>query len=527
MSPEPTHRLPTDFTAAYGSGALADFFELPPGDTAAALTLDRPVDRERLARALERYARKLGAPAAVLENVEKLRHPQARAVVTGQQTGLLLGPTFTLSKAVTAIRLARQLDTPERPVVPVFWLATQDHDTAEVDHTYVLDGDEALHRLAVELPRDVPVGRVPLSRAMVSQVLAGLAACSPAPRFLPEVTALLEETAASVATFSDWFGAVLMRLLGEEGLVPVDPLQPDLAALTTGVLRAELEQPGRSTAAINEAGDRLAALGFEPQLGRGANATNLFLELPGAGLPRRVLLRLQGRSFFAEGRELSRAELLARLEDDPTLITPAAGLRPVVQDALLPTAVAVFGPGELRYVAQLRGVYRAHGVAMPLAWPRAVATVLEPAAQRLLERYGLSAVRFRGAPRAELERVLLERHGFAERFGSAVEQVEETFERLLGEVQGIDPTLGGTVERGRRHLELTLRRLRDKSAAALAERDATTRRQFARLEAHLLPLGQPAERVLTPFSHALKFGLEPLLERFLALEPSGEQELRV
>lgn len=519
--------VPTDFTAAYRSGALNDFFDVAPGSVQQALQADRHCKRSQLADALQRYAKTIGAPQAVFDNLEKLRHPNSRAVVTGQQVGLLLGPTFILSKAVTAIRLASSLDTPERPVVPVFWLATQDHDAAEVNHAYLLDADETLHRISVELPAGVAAGRVPVSRAMLNKVYSGLGALTPRPRFLDEVRGLVDQ-AAQTGMYGSWFAALLTQLLGQQGLIIVDPLQPDFAALTADVIRAEIRDPERSSYAINEAGTRLKAIGFEPQLGRGAHATNLFLEVPQSdGLPQRTLLRSENGSFYADGQRYEPRDLLAMLDADPTVITPAAGLRPVTQDFAIPTSVLVLGPGELRYVAQLRGVYQEHGVPMPLAWPRASATVIEPSAARLLRSLGMDAATFVSKDASALETLLLERSGYLERFNRAADTLEQTFAGLLREVGAIDQTLEGTVTRGKRHLEMTLERLRGKSAAALLRRDADTARQFARLNAHLLPLGQPAERVLSPFSHALKFGVQPLTQLFMQLEPSGAQQLEI
>src|SRR5690606_22648640 len=147
---------------------------------------------------------------------------------------------------------------------------------------------------------------------------------------------------------------------------------------------------------------------------------------------------------------------------------------------------------------------------MPLAWPRAAAAVLEPAPRRMLEGLGMSAAAFRARHEAELERLVLERSGRLESFQRATAAIEASLEQLLSDAEGLDPTLLGTGERGRRHLEMTLQRLRGKSARALLLRGEVASRQFARLRAHLLPLGQPAERVLSPFSHALKFGVQPL-----------------
>jgi len=518
---------PSSFLERYRAGELSDFFDLAAGDVEAAMAVPRDADRRRLAAVMRRHARRLGAPDAVFRTIERLEHPASRAVVTGQQTGLMLGPGYTISKAVTAIRLAQRLDREDGPVVPVFWLASQDHDTEEVDHAYLLDGEEQLHRIGVSLTAEVAAGRAPVTSAMVRAVTDGMAALRPEPPFLVEATGLLEDAAAGAETYADWFASTLYRLLGEAGLALFDPMQADAAELLRPVLERELSAPEATVAEVNEAGRRLKRLGFSPQLGRGSEATNLFLETEDEDPPRRVLLRHEGRNFRLEGRALTAAEVRARLDADPAALTPAAGLRPVVQDAVLPTAAVVLGPGELRYFAQLRGVYAQHGVAMPLVWPRATATVLEPPAARILDKYDLSVASFQADPGGCLERVVLARSGHGQRFRSASDELEGLMERLLREVAGIDPTLQGTVERGRGYLEATLERLRGKTAEALEREDAITRRQFERLRSHLLPLGQPAERVLSPFSSILKLGVGPVMRAFLSIGPEGDFELRI
>lgn len=515
---------PVDFQTAYRTGALADFFTLEDGDLAAALRLPRAQDRASLAAAIRPHAERLGAPPAALANLERLALPGSLAVVTGQQTGLLLGPSYTLAKAATAILLARRLDTPERPVVPLFWLASQDHDAAEIDHAYLLDGSSCLRRVSVELPEGVAAGRVPTSQAQLDAVLASFGKLTPRSRCEDEVRDVLGKAFERSASFADWFGATLYELLGQHGLVLIDPLEPAIAERFSHVIERELAEPLITPKAVNEAGERLKLLGYEPQLGRAADATNLFVELPDQAGPRRTLLKRAGKAFTAEGREFTLAELSAMLEADPTSITPAAGLRPVTQDALLPTAVFVLGPGELRYVAQLREVYEFHDVAMPLAWLRASLTLLEPVSARLLKGLGLSAAEFRRDPEGLLAQLLLERHGHASAFSRTTQAIEGSYGELLAAVDGIDPTLAGTVARARRHLDISLDRLRAKSSAALSRKDAKTRQQFQRLGAHLLPLGAPSERVLSPFSHALKFGVAPVVDRFMTMEPSGEQE---
>ncbi|MEX2536770.1 MAG: bacillithiol biosynthesis cysteine-adding enzyme BshC [Trueperaceae bacterium] len=517
---------PPPFVTHYLKGELAAFFSLPVGDTVAAMA--RPLDRPRaaLADALRQDAKRLSAPVAVHDSLDRLAHPESRVVVTGQQPGLLLGPAYTLSKAMSAIRLARRLDSEERPAVPVFWVAGQDHDTEEIDHALLLDGEEQLQRIALELPSGAPSGRLPYRLEWGRSIIRGLARVSGRPEHLAEATALVEEASAAAESYADLFSALLYRLLGDEGLILLDPTRSTLAPFFGDVLKRELSDPLASVGAIVAAGEELQRRGFDPQLGRGREATNLFLEEDEEGVPRRQLLRYDGSRFHTANRSYARADLESVLCEEPARLTPAAGLRPTTQDAVLPTAAFVVGPGELRYMAQLRGVYEQHEVPMPLVWPRATSVVLEPPTRRILERYGLDYESY-SAQRGEiLDRVLLTRHGHGEAFEEALARLESEGEELHHRVAGIDPTLQGTVERGKERFTRTISLLRGKAAEALARQDVVTTRQFARLEAQLFPAGVPQERCLTPFSFFLKFGCGPMMTFYREMGVSGEYLLK-
>lgn len=513
------------FVERYLAGELAPFFELRPGDTDTALArrLERP--RGALADALRREAERLGAPEPVLGALERLAHPESRVVVTGQQPGLLLGPAYTLSKALSAVALARDLDSEEAPVIPIFWVAAQDHDTEEIDHAHLLDGQESLHRLELELPVDVPSGSLPLRSEWTRMICEGLQRAAGRKEYLQEALELVTTSAATADSYADLCSALLYRLLGRDGLIILDPTRPGLAPLFGEILERELEDPLVSVAAINDAAGELRKLGLEPQLGRGREATNLFIEEVDEGLPRRQLLRYDGRGFHTSRRSYSVVELKTLLCEEPGRLSPAAGLRPVTQDAVLPTVAFVAGPGELRYLAQLRGVYAHHDVPMPLIWPRASAVVLEPPTKRILQRYGLDYPAYAAAREEALERALLERNGHAESFEAALVRLDAEAEELRRHVESIDPTLQGTVERSRVRVEQAIELLREKAVAALARQDDTTRRQFERLEAQLFPGGVPQERSLSPFSFFLKFGVGPMMSLYRSIGASGEHLL--
>lgn len=520
-------QAPASFLARYRAGDFDDLYGLPAGGIDAGLARPSRHDPDALADALAAQANARGDRSAQLAAIERLRDPAARAIVTGQQAGLLLGPTFTLSKALTAMRLAERHDRDDRPVVPVFWVASQDHDAAEIDHALLLDRAERLHRVSLPLPDDLPAGRTPLRPAWRASLGAQLGELDvPAPH-RRRAEALLDEAWDGAGSVADLFARLLSALLGDAGLVVLDPMRPDVARLFAPVLEAELDDPLAGPAAIRAAGDALKARGVRPQLGRGEGATNLFLQESGG--PRR-LLRVAGGRLHPDGRPertMTAGDVARLLRDDPAALTPAAGLRPVVQDAVLPTAAVVAGPGELRYFAQLRGVYQRHGVAMPLVWPRATATILEPPVARILDRHGLRAADVVADPEGTMRDALLRLHGHAERFGSALRRLDDEVAALLAAAEGIDPTLAGPVERGRDVLETTIARLRAKSGDALARRDALTTAQFERLRAHLLPGGSPQERTLSPFSFFLKFGVDVVMSRLSTLAPEGDQVLPI
>src|SRR5690625_917797 len=320
--------MPDRFTNAYLQDELNTFFDcpLPPDTLAGTVPADRP--RRELSALLQREAARLGAAEAVTGRAAQLAEDGSSAIVAGQQAGLLLGPSFTLSKSAGACRLAGRLngEATAGPAVPVFWLASQDHDAAEINHTYVLDLKEQLQRLDVDLPEGVPAGETPFRPEWLERIVTELGRGAWEPAHLEDISERLRGAAERAATWADFFTAFYYAVLGSAAPPILDPSVPELADLFRSVLEHELEDPLAGPEAINEAGRQLHRLGYAPQLGRGHQATNLFLTEHGDGnLPRRSLLRFDGRVFFTERERYSKADLLAILAGEPGRITPAAG----------------------------------------------------------------------------------------------------------------------------------------------------------------------------------------------------------
>ncbi|MGI8747581.1 MAG: bacillithiol biosynthesis protein BshC, partial [Deinococcus sp.] len=308
-----------------------------------------------------------------------------------------------------------------------------------------------------------------------------------------------------------------------QGVLVLDPLHPALARLMAPALRRELEGPLESSRRIEVAASLLEGQGFEAQLRRPAGATNLFLE-DEAG--ERQLLRQEGRDFVAGGRRYHLKELERLLDDFPDRLTPAAGLRPIIQDSLLPTVAFVVGPGEIGYGAQLREVYALHGLEQPLLWPRLSVTWLESNVSRLLARLGVSAARLMTDPKRVLGEALAAQRGAASVSGTQLDTLRLEFGRLSDELAGLDPTLAGAARRVRERSLGGLERLQGLAARALARAEDDRSRQLTRLKLHLLPNGVPQEREMNFLTYLLKHGDEPL-RQLMEQQPGGSVELEL
>lgn len=507
--------------AEYRAGKLGEFFRWSVADLVQVQAQPAPqLDRVALAQALREYHQHLGTLSAAVEvQLERLSHPQSRVVVTGQQAGLLTGPSYSVHKGADAVLLSRQLSHEDAPVVPIYWVASQDHDAEEVASTTLLDMSEELHRLTLDLPQGVPVGRVAWQPEWTAQVLDLIDRFdAPAPHKAAVVARLQQALGGS---YADSFARLIHGLLGAsaalpDGLLVLDPLHPALARLMAPALARELQDPLTSSAKIEEAAHRLQAQGFTPQLRRPRGATNLFLE---EADEQRRLLRFDGKTFNTEKHTYTRAQLLDLLEADPTRLTPAAGLRPIVQDTLLPTLAFVVGPGEIAYGAELREVYPLHGLEQPLLWPRLSVTWLEPNVARLLRRLGASAAEVQADPAGVLGRALAQEQGAEAVTTQTLAEVRAQLEQVTAAIGQLDPTLIRSAQRTQTRTLARLAHLQEQAAHALARAENDRTGQLTRLQKHLLPLGHPQEREMNFLTYLLKHGPAPL-ELLLGL-PAG------
>lgn len=490
---------------------LPDGFRRAPARAAAvAAAAARGVAPGLLAALTAQQARYPDDPARHAA-LQRLAAPGAVAVVTGQQVGLFGGPLYALYKAAAAVRTAQALLAETgAPAVPIFWLQTEDHDLAEIDHAF-LPGEPEPLRLHTGDHAD-PAARRPVgAEALGEGVAAAIDAFEGATGGLPHAestVALLRASYRPGARWSEAFAALFAEVFAGTGLLLLDPRDPAIAALTAPLHARCLDQAEAVAEVLQARSAALEAAGFAPQVHVRPSAPLAFFAPDevadgSRGAPRYRLEPLADGRFSLigdpQGREVTRAALHQALRGRPIALSSSALLRPLLQDTLLPTAAYLGGPGEIAYFAQLPPLYAHLDVEMPLIVPRARFRLLDPRSQGLLTRLELPLSQVLG-DEAALRATLAERaagDGFPSPEATEAALLADVLPGLqaLGETMArLDPNLQRTAERASAQVQDTVAKVVQRYAAALGRRDADAWQRVVRLRALQQPGGVPQER---------------------------------
>jgi bacillithiol biosynthesis cysteine-adding enzyme BshC len=440
-------------------------------------------------------------------NLAALSAGETAVVVTGQQVGLFLGPLYSFYKAACTVVAARRLQA-EAGVrcVPLFWLQTEDHDFAEIASSTIADGKGDPIRLSLPVESAAEARTAIAQRCLgpeIDDVLGQLSQVLPAGPAAQETLALLRAHYRPGTPLAAAFAGVMASLFAEEGLLFLDPRDSRVAVLSAPLYREALHGAERLERALAERRAALAAAGFDEQITLRPACSLLFYHQGQDSGPRYRLQRAAGKgtgwSLAGCAEIVSDEDLETALQRGPLRFSTSALLRPIVQDALFPTAAYVGGPGELNYFAQLAPVYAHFGVTCPLVIPRARFRCVDARARRLLHELGLSADELARPIDEVLARLASLRPDGGPDPAALRSRVNAELtpavEALFRDVTAGAPQLAGAAARTRASIAQAFGRLIGRYERALAERDGVARGRFERLQAALAPGGVPQERV--------------------------------
>jgi bacillithiol synthase len=440
----------------------------------------------------------LGARNGGSESLDLLARPGTVAVVTGQQVGLFSGPAYTIYKALTAVRLAARLSEQGIPAVPIFWLATEDHDLAEVSHSFVFGAD---HRpIALNAngtgASERPVGTIPIAAPPVDSLREAL-------RGLPfgdEVVEMVREAYHPGATFGAAFHALLERLLGGRGVLFVDPLDDAVRHIAAPLLQEVVRQDEELHRKLLARNQELERAGYHAQVHVEPKTSLVFL-LEGN---RRITLRRQNGEYVSKDRRYSAAELLDRIEH----LSPNALLRPVFQDYVLPTVAYVGGPSELAYMAQSQVLYQDVLGRMPVMLSRGGFTLLDARTAKLMERFKLTLPDvFQGEDKVRdaIAQKLVPPELLRE-FNEMERSIGESLGRLREDLVAFDSTLAAAADKSRAKIQYQLAKMERKTARETLNRNQRASAEASSISGLIFPDKHLQERLYSILPFIAKHG---------------------
>lgn len=453
--------------------------------------------RTEISSILRKQNTSLGAGAETLSNLDRLEKG-AVAVVSGQQVGLFSGPAYSIYKALSAVQIAEELTHGGIPAVPVFWMATEDHDLDEVRHaTWFERGKLVRFEMPAGAETGRPVGQIALGAAI--EPLVHEAAELLVNQGSDLLAQYLIESYRPDESYGSAFGKLFARLFSQQGLILMDPLDTGLHKVAAPLYQHALAERDALNEKLLQRGKELDRAGYDAQVKVTSRSTLLF-RMDENG---RQVITASADKFQAGEKTWGREELVHLTHTDPEKFSPNALFRPVVQDYLLPTAAYIAGPAEISYFAQSEVVYQQLLGRMPVILPRGGFTLVDAKAKKLLSRYGLGVEDVWAG--AQGLRHKMEGKSVSGALAKNFDRNQKLIARMLGQlgrqIEKLDPTLKGTVARSRQRIEFHIDKLRRKAGRAVDQKAGLISEHERYLESLLHPHKalQSRELCLLPF----------------------------
>lgn len=465
--------------------------------------------RPQLTAVLKQYNKRYNNSETVMKAIERLDDQQALVIIGGQQGGLFTGSLLVMYKAISIIRMAQEAESKlVRPVIPVFWIAGEDHDFDEVDHSHVVTTELAVKRIRIAKPIEqrAPVSYVKLDVRAWQSVLDELEQILPKTEFMPGLLAHLREVAAASPSLSESFAVMMGRMFGRYGLVLIDSADFGLRTLEAPLFERLIHENDRLEQAYYASEKQLMAHGYSIQAQRSSHSANLFLISEGE----RHLLYKENGCFVNRRKDiiLSKEQLLETARIAPQQLSNNVLTRPLMQEYLFPVLATVLGTGEMAYWAQTKQAFRTLGMRMPLMWPRMGFTCIEGTLQKLLDKYDLAVedVMHRFAEKKAAWLQLQDTLHLDKRFATLRNEVDSGYTELLEDLLKALPAIRklGTINHAKvlEQIDFLHRRAKE----AMMKQHESGLRQWERLHASLHPMGKPQERVLNMLAYACRYG---------------------
>jgi len=442
-----------------------------------------PYDRDQAADILKNQNIALGATEATLANIKLLRDPRTVCVFSGQQAGLLTGPLLVIIKALAIVKAAaeysRELD---RPVVPIFWIAGDDHDFEEVNHTVLLDRQAEIRTIAYEPPPKMGLPTAEIffdDEAALATVKQQVRDSLGESDFTDDLYRLIDDCYTVKDTYVSAFGKFMTALTGQFGLIFFSPGDAAAKTLAAPLFKAILDRQDELHDLISEANSHITGHGYHIQVEKADNATHLFCNLDG----RKPVLRVDDDRFSIGDRVVSRAELHQMIGAEPGRFSPDVMTRPILQSYLFPVVSQKGGPSEIAYLAQVNPLFSLFSRVAPYHAARPTATLVEARFEKMMAEHAISFEDLTGDIEQVINRVLAETFpaDLDLRFSELKETVQQQFEEFVERSLQFDRQLASFGKQISGKIDFNLKAFEGKVFSAHKRKSAETRERIYRL----------------------------------------------
>lgn len=459
------------------------------------------VDRERLCDILLSENKNFGGNIKTFINIEKLRQSDCVAVVTGQQAGLFTGPLYTIYKALSAVKFAEELTRKSIKAVPVFWIAEEDHDFEEINHTFSIDEKGRLIKFQNKPKNyqdDFPVGSIGLDDS-IKKTIGDFFKNIQSTEFTDELKKTIQKTYKEGETFGTAFAKLLSAILKGHGLIVLPALNPELKQLCSPIFFEAVEKSDEIVSAVLEKNKKIEAANYHFQVLVEENAFPFFAQ---SEKGERLALRRDvenGNIIIHKTKEsIERREVLEVAEKHPGVLSPNALLRPVVQDYLLPTITYFGGSAEIAYFAQNSAIYETLGRPVTPIRHRAGFTIVSGKNKRNLNNYDLGFLDLFEGEEKITSKIVEEflSNDVAMTFADVEDVIKKQLKLLEESLSRTEPTLAENAANRRQKIMWHIAALRKKYHRAEILNDEIANRRIQTLFTELLPNDSLQERSL-------------------------------
>ncbi|WAA10624.1 bacillithiol biosynthesis cysteine-adding enzyme BshC [Fervidibacillus albus] len=454
--------------------------------------------RKRLSQHIRRYMERFSISEQVEESLRKLEREKSVVVIGGQQAGLLTGPLYTIYKMMTIVLLAKEKEEKLKiPVVPIFWIAGEDHDFDEINHVFVEERsvlkkktyrDDTIERKRVMSKRRLDHIQL---RQWYEEVIRSYGETD----FSNQLLFFLHQQLKRADTVTDFFVSISNELFQNYGLLFVDSSHPELRNIESPYFSEIIDKGDEVAKALQMQQRKMGKRGWQRVIRTDENCYHLFFERDGM---RHLLYSSENGFVYTEnGTTFSKDELLTLAQSSPEQLSNNVVTRPLMQEFLFPTIAFVAGPGELQYWAELKGVFDLFNKRMPPIVPRLHITLLERNLERELAELNLSLqkVLLTGTGEEKKKRIeMLKDQNLHAYFAKGKREIESIYEQLAHQIVQFDKGLTGIVNKNEQFVLSQLQFLEKKVEEAVKNRHSILLKKYDRIENHLHPFGNYQER---------------------------------